>query len=225
MYKRQVAYLLPLLLVLQSPWQLAQASSVDCAESPLTRLEASICNDPALRALDGELSATLKRSQDQNRLTLAQVKRVRNSIARQCRRETATKLQNCLLSAELDAFEQFAVPAARPITGRQSVKGKQLQRAALLARQLDVAQSSLRSSGNANLTVTTIVELLKIADKRRGSVNPSSSAEVKSLSLRLVQGCHHQRYAASWQAAVQANGLQCATLNRDTPVYSFSDFD
>jgi len=218
----RVAYLLPIIVVLQSPWQPVSASSINCDESPLTRLESSICSDPALRALDAELSQTLKHAKDSNVLSLAQVRRVRNAIARQCRRETDANLQNCLLNAELGAFEQFAGEHA--VIG-ESVRGKQLQRSVLLARQLDVARRNLRATGNAHLTVTTIVELLKISEEHRGSIYRSQSANIENLRLQLVNGCHHQDYADSWQVAVKANGLQCTTLEQQPPVYGLSDFD
>ena len=226
--------LLPVMFFLQVLLQPANASAVECTEKPLTRLESSICGDPALRALDSELTASLLRAVDGGLVGKVQAQRIRNGIARKCRHEPAAKLPRCLLKGEVIAFERIAMRLGEyQHEVRQSLVGQLVEKPQLLQRQLILAQSSLNVTGDASLTVTTIVELMKIAPELSptGSSALSENSTITAvptvarLQQLLTEGCQHPRYAASWKTAVQANGLRCNDLNSSTTLYSSSDYD
>jgi len=221
------------MFVSQVLWQPVNASAVECSEKPLTRLESSICADTALHALDSELAVSLARAVDAGLIGKAQSQRIRNGIARKCRREPDARLPKCLLKAEVSAFEQISMRLGEYPHEAQHVAVEQiLETQQLLLRQLMIAKSSFYVTGDAHLTVTTIVELMKITDgmSPTGSTNvvagsPATAPSVAGLQQQLAEGCHHPRYAANWKAAVRDNGLKCAESSRSLPLYSSSDFD
>ena len=202
------------------------ATAVECADTPLTRLESTICGDAALSILDRELASSHARAQSGKLLDDAEIRRIRNGIARQCRRESDGVLTNCLLNAELDAYENVIAKLGeyKPSAQRNSSHSSNgvPDKTELLQRQLLIAQSSLTTTDDPRLTVFTMVELIDALQRRDGPTDP---ARTTNLWRRLAQGCHHHRYASKWKAAVQRNGLQCDELNRQFPLYSTSDYD
>ena len=221
------------MFVAQVLWQPVNASAVECTEKPLTRLESSICSDTALHALDSELAVSLARAVDGGLIGKVQSQRIRNGIARKCRREPDARLPKCLLKAEIRAFERISMRLGEfPHEAQHVAVGQLLEIQQLLLRQLMIAESSFYVTGNARLTVTTIVELMKITDEMSptGSTNvvassPSTAPSVARLQQQLAEGCHHPHFAENWKVAVRDNGLECAQFNHSLPLYSASDFD
>ncbi len=229
----------------------ASASAVNCEETPHTRIESSICGAPALRALDQELAAAVERAVAGNKLDRVQVTELRNGIARLCWREVDEKLQACLLDAELDAFQWVAtrlgephgdtttleseeavgIPRLSAAHNQAALKTKKLKddnvvarRIARLERQLVIAESSLRRTGNTDLTVATIAELLDTLQQQKDQLPAERELQysVAQLVQRMVQGC--RQYQKKWRASLHQHELSCAEFSQRLPLIATSEF-
>ncbi len=233
----------------------AGASAVVCEETPHTRIESSICGEPVLRALDQELAAAVDRAVVGNKLDRAQVTELRNGIAKLCWREVDTNLQACLLGAELDAFEWVTkrlnewpgndVPwfeleprlsAAKDLSSAGG-NNKRLtseadaidfaaQRVVLLHRQLGIAESSLKRTGNTDLTVATIAGLLETLQQQSIGLPADSelNQSITQLVQRMVQGCNDSRHKKKWRSSLRQQNLSCAEFSQQVPQIATSEF-
>lgn len=217
------------------------ATGVDCEQSPHTRLEGAICNETVLRALDRELAAASQRAIDSDLLVHAQALEMRNGIARLCRRETDDNIGACLLGAELEAYLEITtrlgefIPIGAAFTGYAALQSPSVldsgsdgsgQKIELLHRLLPVAQSSLVHTGDTDLTVTTIVELLHLHQKPEAglSARSESSNFVSSLERKIQQGCASTQYKRKWKASLKKHNMGCSQLRKQAPTLSASVF-
>jgi len=188
-----------------------------------------------LRALDSELSIILERAQRVRAIRASDAIRLRNKIAKTCRRESNDSFGACLLNAEVSALQWVAIqlgefesakdPAdnhlsfeSSPGLSFESSKG----RVSILQKQLAIAEGGLRSTGNPDLTIATLLELIATFESKPESAE--SLDVIAGLKLRLRSGCDHGLYGDRWQGLLESNALSCTQLRLQNPLYSSTDF-
>lgn len=205
---RILLFLLPILFARSA------SAGVDCSAVPHTRLELAVCSEPLLRALDGELTDALQEALERGVIDKRSKAEQRNRIARQCRREASSAYNACLLDAELRCLEWVAgklgQAQSQSFTSEKSwqYNASLVSRTSNLKRQLRLAESRLRSTGEPELTVLTILSLIDVYKEHRGNI----TAEVAKLQQRLGAGCDHEVYGRLWQKAMHDNQLSCADV-------------
>jgi len=215
------------------------SAGVDCTQSPHTRLEIAICGEPVLSAIDRELTDAVTRAQKQGIIDRQESVDQRNKIARQCWREVDETLISCLHNAELQALEwvasrlgEFDGDAAgiSDRVGQRLHEGLAHQKL-LLQKQLMIAESRMRRTGNPDLTVATITELMQL-NERQQQLQPNNGAashadadqSIAQLEQKLVTGCNHSVYGKKWRRMVKRYELSCDTLKSKQPeLYSAVD--
>lgn len=201
-------------------------AGVDCDATPYTRLEVSVCGEPVLRALDGELTEAFARAEQRGIIDKSAVFERRNRIARQCWREPEETLSTCLIHAELSAFESILIELGEaPKSG--AVVGQVpdwLQRSVLLNKQLALAEKSLRSTGKPDLIVATIFDLIRLQQDSQSVAGVNASHSMAGLHKRLATGCGHAVYGNEWRALLTANKTSCEKLQNQQSLISSSDF-
>lgn len=224
---RILILLWPLLQVLQVSAEPVNAG-VDCTGVPHTRLELAICNEPLLRALDKELTAAFDETLEQAVLEAQMIVDQRNQVARHCQRVADEAFNTCLLEAELQSLEwaasklgQLQGVASAIIEKPWRYDSSPASRAAVLKRQLAVAESRLQSTHSPELTVTTILSLLSVYEELqppRGDI----AASVDQLEVRLASGCSHSLYGKQWCKLLNASNRSCGTT-QSSPLFSSAD--
>lgn len=211
------------------------SAGVDCSGSPHTRLEIAICGEPVLRSIDQELTDALSRAQQRGIIDRATAREQRNQIARQCWREVDETLNSCLHNAELNVLEWVAVKlgeVAEEDHGLSNRIGEGLvHQNLMLQKQLVLAERRLRRTGNPDLTIETIFELIRINDRQHqlqlhdGGASDASHA-IAQLEQRLASGCNHTVYGKKWRRMLDRRDMSCTRLHgREVPaLYSSSEF-
>lgn len=220
---QKLLWLLPLLYLNPA------SAGVDCAGTPHTRIEISVCGEPVLQALDQELTHALKSAQRRGLIDKSAVLTTRNQIARQCWRQTDEQLNACLLDSELKALiwvqSRLDGDTDSQIDPIWHYREGMVSHAVQLQKQLLVAERRLQKTRDPRLTVVTVVDLIRLFEQQLqlqpGAVE--ADAAIAQLQQRLVSGCNHAAYAKKWQAAVVASGQNCQAL-QSAAVLSASDF-
>ncbi len=206
---------LPLALLLASQFVcgMANAASVNCDDSPHTKLEAAICSAPALQALDAELSAALSLAVDRNVLAPAAAAELRNGVAKLCWREEDAKLKSCLMSAELHSYQwvlgqmnKFGVLHTSRLSQQRfqykriesvsvhdhfmllasdwkSADGLLVHNVQQLKKQLAFAERSFSHTRKTDFTVATIAALLDALRDQRNTVTDARNITVAITNL------------------------------------------
>ena len=227
------------------------SAGVDCTESPHTRLEIAICGEPVLHAIDQELTDALTRAQRRGIIDRTDVREQRNQIARQCWREAEESLNSCVHRAELQALEWVAVELGE-FEGENAEKNRVLRERLreglvhqkfLLQKQLELAESTMRRTGNPDLTVVTIFELIRInerqqhlrisGDRAGGAIEDRTTEDrtgegraIAQLELRLAAGCSHSVYGSKWRKMVERREMSCDKIKHPQgELYSSYKFD
>ena len=207
------------------------SAGVDCREAPHTRLEIAICGEPVLRAIDQELTQALSHARQRGVIDRSAAHKQRNKIARQCRREADESLNSCLHNAELRALEWVAVKlgemdgsvADKNRDIRERLREGRVHQNVILQKQLRLAESRMRRTGNPELTVATIIELIQLNDERQPN-GGSESKVIAQLDQRLATGCSHAVYGKKWRRIIARRGMSCDKLQRRaSALYSSSE--
>lgn len=217
-----------LLLLLGILWINPAAAGVNCNGTPHTRLELAICSDPLLRALDGELTKAYQEARERRLIDTQTIAKQRNQIARQCRREANQALNACLQNAELQSLEWVSaklgpaqIVASQAASKSWRYDASRFSRTSQLQRQLKVAENRLRSTGDPELTVVTVLSLINVLKEHpdpRGNI----SKAIGKLDKRLASGCDHVAYGDQWQTVLRKHSLSCSGVQ--AALFSSADF-
>jgi len=193
-----------------------------------------VIGEPVLRAIDQELTDALTRAQQRGIIDRTTARKQRNQIARQCRREVDETLTSCLHNAELQALEWVAVRLGEVAVEDQGLSDRLreglVHQNLMLQRQLALAETRMHRTGNPDLTVNTIFELIRINDQQRQlQLNDGGASDagqvIAQLEKRLATGCSHAVYGNKWRRMLDRRGRSCDKIERrDAPaIYSSSD--
>jgi len=204
-------------------------AGVDCDGTPYTRLEIAVCQQPVLRALDEELTEAYARAQHRGIIDRPAVVERRNKIARQCWREPEATLSACLLNAELNEFESILIELGEMPGSISTIEQAPVwqQHSVLLEKQLALAENSLRSTGKPDLTIATILDLIRLqSDSHRAQSGVTENADhsIADLQQRLASGCKHAVYGNEWRAVLAAHKTSCEKVQEQQSLISSSEF-
>ena len=209
-----------------------QANGIACDEAQHTRLERTICAEPYLHALDTTFLAAISRAIDAGVMEPAQGNELRNSIARNCRHESDVEVGACLLVNELDALEKLGtrlgeIKSANRMQNleleiRQRYSGSIAQHLLLMHKQLLLAEDISFKTGDTDLMIATLFNLLETYQSQLNSeiTDLSLSESIAEVNLKLAGGCGHEVYAHRWRRSLLTYDITCAQLSENLPVYN-----
>jgi len=210
--------------------QSVQAETISCADA-YTPIETTICQTPALSALDRHLDTIMDRAIQRRVLADSDVATMRNQIARRCSRQANDALSACLLSAEGLAFQSVMsrLTAGAPqtkarIEARTRFNGSSEELTEILTAQVKLGEGWLKLSGEPEFLVTTLVELMQMAERNSNTDQNLFKAQAV-LKRRLATGCDSPVYGTRWQAVLaghKQSDLSCNSLNANVK-YSQSE--
>lgn len=194
------------------------ASAVDCDGTQHTRMEISICAEPVLHELDKVLDSAVWRASGSAKIFRSN--KLRNDVARHCRRQTGNSLSNCLLHTETHALKSV-------LRSLGEIENSQAPHADVgqYEGMSDIGDDRLAAL-NSLLILTGVMPAGEDKDRLKAyalaalvtTFESQTQDEVQTgktislLSSSVIDGCSAEGSEALWESALESYGVSCGIL-------------
>jgi len=196
----------------------AAAGAVDCDGTQHTRMEISICAEPVLHELDKVLNSAIWRASSSAKVFRSN--KLRNDVARHCRRQQGSSLGNCLLRTETHALKTVLSdlgeiensPAPHSDPGQYEGMGELGEdRLAALNSLMGLANTMPAGEDKDRLTAFALAALVTTFENQTQDESQTRKT-INLLSSSAIDGCATAGREALWESALESYGVSCGII-------------